>query len=189
MKYAFLSAVIAGASVAFVPSIRAEEPASQPAAEAEKSAGPVDFRKIKDVMPDTLGGIKRTDNTGQRMSMGEMKVATVSATYATETEGDTPQPTVIVQVMDYGQSEVSKAAAAWTQLDIDSESDTGYQKTTKAQGHPAMESYQTDAKQGTLMILVADRIIVNVTTSSISVEQFKKLSDELPLKKLAELVK
>lgn len=188
MKHALMAAVLSGMCLAVAPVVFAEEPA--PAAEAPKAGEPVDFRKLKELMPAELGGLKRTQNNGQRISTDEMTLVTVEAAYSNEADAEKESPpSISLNVLDYGKSELTKAASAWTSMKIDNESDTGYQKTTKVQDCPAMEQYDTSNKQGSLMIVVSDRMVINLTASNMPVEQFKKLGEALPLKKIAELVK
>ena len=88
---------------------------------------------------------------------------------------------------DYAATQgMTEAMAAWSKMEIDRESDTGYEKTTKVGDYPALETYQNDGKSGQLQVFVADRFIVQVTTTNVPADQLKKIGEELKLAKLAE---
>ena len=90
--------------------------------------------------------------------------------------------------MDYGANqELGEIASAWKMLEIDKESDTGYEKTTKVGAFPAYEQFDTDNKHGQLQVWVGGRFYVNVTTYNVTVEDFKKIAEKLDVAKLADL--
>jgi len=57
----------------------------------------VDFRKLKEVLPDKLGDLKRTEHTGQKVKMDKFTISMASATYAKEDAGDNA-PRIEVQI-------------------------------------------------------------------------------------------
>jgi hypothetical protein len=159
-----------------------QAPASQPA-----KVQPIDFRKLKELMPAELAGIKRSNNEGQKTSLGEFQFSQASATYEKADAGE-KDPHVTVEIMDYGAAPgMGQIAAAWQQLDIDKESDGGYEKTTKVKGNPAYETYTNESKSGQVQVWVGNRFYVNVNTTNLSGEELKKLVESLPLEKLAQL--
>jgi hypothetical protein len=147
---------------------------------------PVDYKKLKELLPDTLVDLKRTDAKGQKIATGEFKISQAQGTYGPK-EGDNP-PTIDLQIVDYGAAPgVAEGMAVWAKLDIDQESDSGYEKTTKIGGYPALIQFQNDGKHGTLQIFVADQFLVTVESHNLADDQFKKIGDALPLDKLAAL--
>jgi hypothetical protein len=164
-----------------ISSLRADDSATtQPAKE------PVDYKKLKELLPDTLVDIKRTDAKGEKVAAGEMKLSQAQGTYGSK-EGDNP-PTIDLTIVDYGAAPgVAEGMAVWSKLDIDQESDSGYEKTTKVGGFPALIQFQNDGKHGTLQIFVADRFMVTAESHNLADDQFKKIGDALPLDKLAAL--
>ena len=159
-------------------------PASQPAKKP-----PVDFRKLKEVVPAELAGVKRSSNEGEKINIGELNVSQVNAQFqkAEPAEND---PQVSLQIVDYAAApEMGNVLTVWQQMNIDKESDGGYEKTTKIKEHPAYEQYQNDGKRGELQVWVAQRFYVNLQTTNLTAEQFKKLAESLPIEKLVELAK
>jgi hypothetical protein len=162
--------------------VRAEEkPASQPA-----KVEAVDFRKLKELMPAEVAGLKRTDNTGEKNKLGDFQLSTAKATYTKEAEN---APEVTIEIIDYGGAAgMSEGIAAWSQIEIDKDSDSGHEKTLKiADKYPAHESFQKEGQSGNLQIYVAKRFIVTITTSNLPAEQLQKTAEAIALDKLEAL--
>lgn len=166
--------------VAFIGVLRADDKPEAPKTDA------VDFRKLKEVMPEELGGMKRTDCSGEKNKIGDMSISHVTAKFSKGDGDDAPRAEV--QVMDYSNMEMAKGlSAAWTTIEIDKESDNGFEKTIKVAGNPGFESWKKDAKHGEVQLLVGKRFIVSVQTYNVPAEQVIKLVEALPLDKLAAL--
>ena len=185
----FLSAVIglsAAAAVVNAQEEKKEAPAPSAPATSQPSQ-PVDYRKLKDLLPAELAGIKRTDATGEKTTFGELKLSTAKGQYDKDVP-DGESQNVNVEITDYGATKgIADGLAYWAQVELDQEGDAGYEKSRKIEGHPALEKYTNDGKSGSLQIFVANRFVVNVTTSNVDVERFKKIGDSLKIKELAAL--
>jgi hypothetical protein len=154
----------------------------KPAAKGES----VDFRKLKELMPTELGGLKRTECNGERNKLGEISISQCKARYAKDDKEGSPE--IDVEVLDYSDGQMAKGlAAVWTMAEIDKESDDGFEKTVKVKGNPAMQTWNKEGKHGEVQILVAQRYIVTVRTENLPAEQAIKVAEALPLDKLAAL--
>jgi hypothetical protein len=169
------------------PATRAADDAATTPASKPAKVQPVDFRKLKEWLPGELSSLKRSSAEGEKVGIGEMLFTVARGDYGKSEEENAP--TVHVEVSDYGATpDMAKIATAWSSVEIDKESDDGYERTLKvADKYPAYETYQKAAKSGSVQVFVADRFIVNVTTQNVSEEDFKKIAAALPLDKLAEL--
>ena len=162
----------------------APAPASQPAKKP-----PIDFRKLKEMMPAELAGVKRSENNGEKVSIGEFNVSTAHAEYAKPEAGEN-DPRITVEIADYASApEMGNVMTVWQQMEIDKESDNGYEKTTKVKEQPAYETYQNEGKSGQIQVWVAKRFYLNVQTTNLTAEQLKKLAESLPVDKLVEAAK
>ena len=184
--------VLALGLAAFSPTAHAQEaPAAQdapaattaPAAEAMK---PVDFRKLKELLPPKLIGLAKGDATGQRTKLGEATLVTVEATYGKD-EGDAPKYAKLT-LTDYGTAAFAKAVASWLVTEVDQESDHTYTKTADVQGRRALLTYDSAEKHGNAQTLAGGRTIVALDVYGVSDEEFKKALEELPLKPIDALV-
>jgi hypothetical protein len=163
--------------------VRAED---KPAASQPAKVEAVDFRKLKELMPADAADLKRTDNTGEKNKIGDFQLSTAKATFTKE--GDNA-PEVTIEIIDYGGAPgMSEGIAAWTQMEIDKDSDSGHEKTLKIKDkYPAYETFQKEGQSGNLQIYVAKRYIVTITTSNLPAEQMQKVAESISLDKLAEL--
>jgi hypothetical protein len=137
---------------------------------------PVDFRALKEMLPETIAGLARKSPEGQR----QMGMSEATAEYS----ADNSESTLSLKIADTGNMRgmMAGAAAYAMSLDMDKETETGYERNTKFQGFKAHE--KMDGDSGELTILVGDRFIVEIHGYNIKAEQLKAAADALPLKKL-----
>ncbi|HEX2971976.1 MAG TPA: hypothetical protein VHP11_06565 [Tepidisphaeraceae bacterium] len=148
----------------------------------------VDFRELKKLFPEKLGDLKRTEASGEKMKMGEYVMSMARAEYAKENDESDAAPGIELEVMDYGGTKgMSEGFSAWANLDLDKESDDGYERTVKVAGHPGLESYRKSEKSGELQLFVGGRFLVHVRVTNLPAEQIKKTAEAYPLDKLAAL--
>lgn len=76
--------------------------------------------------------------------------------------------------------------AAWLMTEVDRESDTEYEKTTKFEGYRGYEKYNSEYKNGTLTFIVADRFIVEVTGDNVAMDDIKEAAKSVDLDGLEE---
>jgi len=162
-----------------------EKPADQE--KKKEKVDPIDFRKLRDALPDDIAMLKRTERQGERMSMGEFHVTVARGEYKLKDAGD-DAPSANIEVQDYGaMPDVLEGLTYWTQIEVDREGDDGYQRTVKIKGFPAMEQYRTESRDGEVQALVAERFFVTFNARNVSQEQFEQIVKALPLEKFAEL--
>lgn len=150
----------------------------------DPSVEPVDFKRLQEALPAAPAGFKRSDLQGSKTAMGEMKFSHAQARYENE-EG----ASLDIQILDYGslKSSVAAASYAWTAMDINHETATGYTRTTTYNGRRGFEEYDSEGKSGQFWIVVGDRYIVNVDGNNLPMEQIKAAMDGVDLAKLAAL--
>lgn len=175
----FLALSVFTGAVAVMPAVlRAEDP--------PKAAESVDFRKLKELMPADVAGMKRTACNGERNKLGEISVTTVTATYGGG--DDEKAPKIEIQAIDYSGTQMAAGlAAAWSLAEIDKESDDGFEKTVKVGGNPGFFTWQKESKHGQVQILVGKRYIVSVQTDNVPSDKILKIAESLPLDKIAAL--
>lgn len=149
-----------------------------------EAVDPIDFRKLKELLPESLSGFKRTEISGEKQGAMGFTVSRAEARYT----GD-DNATVKLEILDTGgiAGVASMALAAWTMAEIDKETESGYEKTTKYDGHKAFEKYDSQNKNGELNVLVSDRYVVNIHGDNITIDQLKDVLKDFDLNKLSEL--
>lgn len=150
----------------------------------KKAVDPVDFRDLKALLPETTADLKRTEATGEKTGAMGFTVSMAKGRYSGD--GDA---SISIEIVDTGgiAGMATMAMAAWTMADIDKETTTGYEKTTKIEGFKAFEKYDNEGKDGEINVLVADRFVVNVHGNNVSVDQMKESLKDIDLGKLEDL--
>ncbi|TDE11658.1 hypothetical protein [Dyadobacter psychrotolerans] len=152
--------------------------------QTREKVDPIDFRKLRELLPEEIAGFKRTEASGEKNGAMGFTISTADARY----KGDN-DASIHLEILDTGgvAGVATMAMAAWTMADIDKETDTGYEKTTSLEGYKAFEKYDSQNKSGELNLLVADRYVVNVNGNNVTMEQMKSILGDLDLDKLADL--
>lgn len=137
---------------------------------------PVDFRTLKEMLPDAVGAMKRKSQEGQK----QMGMSEASGDYSEE-NGDS---SLTIKITDPGNMRAMMAggAAMAFSMDLDKETDTGYEKNIKFQGYAAHE--KMEGTSGEITVLVGDRFMVEVRGSNVKVDQMKAALGAVGLKKL-----
>jgi len=122
-----------------------------------RKVNPVDFQTLKSLLPDSLPGMPRTNAEGNSQTAMGIKGSSATGTY--QGEGNLQ---VHVKIADIaGVSGLVDMAGAMVQ-DANSESDTGYERTTTVGGRLLHEKYEKASKHGDITVIVAKRFAVDV---------------------------
>jgi hypothetical protein len=113
-----------------------------------------------------------------------MVVAQASGRY----EGEGGQ-SVNIKIIDFGGATGVGAMAAfgWASVEVDRETENGYEKTTTIAGHKAKESYNREGKNGDVQLMVANRFMVEIETNGLQADEMKALVSKVDLGALASL--
>ena len=154
------------------------------AASGGKTVEPVDFRQLKDLLPDSVAGMRRAEASGEKSTALGMTVSKAVARYA----GD-GQRTIDLTISDIGNASglASLALYAWANNEIDKDFQTGYEKTTLFQGYKAYEKYDTRDRVGELGVLLNKRFVVEAKGSGVTMEDLRNVLGKLDLDKLVQI--
>ncbi len=144
---------------------------------------PVNFRDLKKMLPEKAAGIARSDAKGEKAGAMGMKISNAQGTYK---DGD---KRVQVKIVDMGTMKgfAAMAAAGWAMAEIDRESDDGYERTTKIDGHKAYEKWNSKTKRGEVKMILVDRFMVEVEGRNVKMEDLMSTAKGLPLDDLVEM--
>ena len=146
-------------------------------------AAALHHRQLKELLPTEFEGMKRTSSEAGKNAAFGMNVVYAEATY----EKDGADITVkISDISSMGQF-MKMAQFAWTQAEMEKESDRGYERTTKIDGHPAQERYVNDGQRGELQVMVDGRFMVEASGNGIEMASLQALMMAIDLNKLAGL--
>jgi len=142
----------------------------------------VDFRELKELLPESVGDLKRRNTQGEKNTSMGFTISHAEANYSTEDGSQN----IDIEITDLtGASGLAGLAAwGWSMADIDKETETGYEKTTKYKGHKAYEKYDNEYQDGSIEVLVSGRYMVSVQGNNVPMEIVKKAVNEIDIGKL-----
>lgn len=153
---------------------------------ANTNAAPtIDFRELKALLPADLPGMKRVNASGEKNSAMGITISHAIGEYQSDAGGS-----INIEFSDMGgmaNNMLGMLQTSWTSVEIDRESDTGYEKTTELNGNKAYEKYDGEDKRGELQVIVNKRILVKLEGDNISMDELKAAIGKIDLAKLGEL--
>ncbi|HDL77306.1 MAG TPA: hypothetical protein ENG36_00875, partial [Lentisphaerae bacterium] len=101
----------------------------------EKTATTIEFRKLKALLPDSFGKFERTSSSGERSSAFGISVSYAEATYGNDDGGQ-----ITIKLTDMGGMPgiSAMASGAWASVEMERETDTGFERTTEYKGYKVM---------------------------------------------------
>lgn len=142
----------------------------------------VNFRELKKLLPDEIGGAERTDAKGQKSGMFGINVATAEGKYR---NGDKRADVTIVDIGGMGLAVMQYAQ--WSKFEIDNESDDGYERTTEIDGHKALVKWNSKSQRGEINVLVNDRFVVSIKGRNMDMDDLEDALDDIDLDDLEDL--
>lgn len=183
-KFVGILALIAGGVSAQEPDLSAVFKAlgAMQAAQTNQAVQVVDFRELRALLPESIGGYQRKEISGEKNAFMGMTISMAQARYENK-------PAVLsVKLTDYaGTGYASIMAAGWAMTEVDRETERGFERTVTIDGHRGLEKYDNEARFGELQLLIAGRFMIELTVRDGSPEDLRKAVSALPLAKLASL--
>lgn len=147
-----------------------------------KAIEPVSHRELKAVMPDDFAGIPRTNYEGSTNGAFGMKVSVADAEFSEEGKR------VNMQICDTGGMGMAMMGmAAWSSIEVDKETNNGYERTTEFDGYKAYEKYNSKSKSGQLSIMVDKRFVINCEFRGMEMDDVKDELEDMDLSDLKSL--
>lgn len=150
---------------------------------AGSSVDPVDFRTLKALLPESLARMKRVDAGGSRTN-----VLGVASSRAQGTYQDGRGGRFEVEIIDVGSfTGLTSLTFAWLKVEIDRESDDGYERTLTLEGRKGFERYSKKSRSGELDVIVASRFVVLLRGTGVDAAAFRDALKQIDLRKLEAL--
>ena len=155
--------------------------AAMGAASGGKQVETVDYKVLKEMLPGDVGGMKRTEATGEKTSAMGMQISHANGRYSNDNGGS-----MTIKITDIGSMTglAGMAAYAWAATEIDRDSDTGYEKTSNFNGYKSHEKYDNSSKSGEISVLVGNRFVAEVSGNDVDMNALKDALTKVNLKKL-----
>jgi hypothetical protein len=139
----------------------------------------VDFRRLRDLLPERAAGMDRVDASGERQTMGGFSLSNAKAEYRDDDRS------VRVQITDAGGTAAfALLGAAWMMADFDRESSDGYERTTTFEGHRAYEKLEERRNRAQLQLVVANRFFVSAEGRNASMDDLRRTVRAIDLRGL-----
>jgi len=145
------------------------------------AAESVDFRELRDLLPTDAPGMERTDAGGERQSMGGFSISQAKA----EFRGD--DGSMEVKIVDGGGfGALTMLGAAWMMTEMDRESSSGFERTTRFRGYPAYEKLEMrgNRQRSELQFVVADRFFVTLNGNNVDVDALHRVANDIDVRQL-----
>ena len=155
-------------------------------AEEMQKKGPVntvDFRTLKELLPTNADGLPRKEANGEKNGAAGFAISTANGKYANEDGSES----IGLSIIDGGGSAMMMGLAAWSMIEVDKETQDGYEKTGKMGDNKSYEKYDNANKSGEVAILVNKRFIVSAKGNGVSMEKLKAALKDINLGRLADL--
>ena len=155
-------------------------------AEESQKNGPVetvDFRALKELLPDNADGLARQSATGEKTGAMGFKISTANAKYANTDNSER----IELSIVDAGGTGVMMGLAAWSMIDVDKETENGYEKTGKMGDYKSYEKYDNSGKDGEIAVMIQNRFVVTAKGQGVSMDKIKTALEDIDLNKLADM--
>jgi hypothetical protein len=141
-----------------------------------RASEPVDFRALRDLLPEELPGLKRTSIEGEKTGAMGFNVSQAEARYESE-EG----ANLTLKIIDLGavSGVAAMASYAWATVEVDRENQDGYERTFSQGGYRGYERYDRSNRSGEVSLLVAGRFVVEANGYNISAEALKEALEKV----------
>lgn len=147
-----------------------------------KTTEVINWRELKELLPNKINGLKLEDTEGQTTGMMGFKISNTKGVYKDD------DSRMNITVIDFGGvGFLTKQFASWTELEIDSDTSEGYQRTIDYKGYKAFEEYNEKRKSGSFAVLIEDRFVLTIDGDDIEMDDLKDAIDDFNVKKLARL--
>jgi hypothetical protein len=145
-------------------------------------AEPVDPKELEGLLPAEAGGLPRIEASGERTDQMGIKVSTAQAAYQ---RGEEPGR-IHLKIMDLGsvQGFAAMGAVGWSMVELNNQTDDGYEKTFVYSGCKAYEKYDRTSRSGEMKVLAADRFLVEIEGADVSSEEIRAAMGAVDLGRL-----
>ncbi len=142
---------------------------------------PVDFRKLREVLPLELSGLNKGESSGEKTNAFGISVSQASQKFVS---ADGKQR-VKIEVTDPGTLGGPFALAhAWLSIEVDKETGDGHEKTTTLNGRRVHERWRKSDQSAEIQAVVGGRFLVEIETRGLPINEVRALLNRIDLTKL-----
>jgi hypothetical protein len=143
---------------------------------------PVDFRTLRQLLPESLPDMRRSNTEGENQQAIGVKTSTAKADYQ-----GAQGTTIHLEIADMsGVSGLMDVAGALVQ-NTTSESDAGFEKDVAIGGRSVHEKYDYKSKKGDLTVMLAKRFQVELTGDGVEMSALERALGKVDLARLESM--
>ncbi len=148
------------------------------------SFDPIDFRKLKDVLPQELAGFEKGESSGEKNNAFGISVSEAKQSFRLA-DGS---KRVRFEITDPGSLAGPFALTnMWMNVDIDKETSGGYEKTSTVGGRKIHEKWNKSSQHAEVKIVVGNRFMVEVDARGLDMTDVKALLSKIDIAKLESM--
>lgn len=133
-----------------------------------RKVDPVDFQKLKSLLPETVAGLGRNSVGGEKTAMGPVSISHAEGSY-----GD-GERRIRLKLTDMGGAGLAMSGlAAWSMIEMDKETQDGRERTGKLDGRPYHERYNQRSQSGEFDLVVAQRFLIEAEGDKVDLNTLK----------------
>ena len=136
----------------------------------------VNFRELKKRFPSSIAGMDRKSSEGQTTGFGGMKVSVAEAEYR---DGDQRLDLTITDTGGLGAALMGMAF--WSNLEMDKETEDGFERTTEIDGHKAYMKYDRKREQSEIAVIFDNRFLAVAKGKGIDFDDLQEIVEDLDL--------
>lgn len=141
-----------------------------------KAEKPVNFRKLKAFLPESVSGLERKSATGESTGAAGFTISKAVGKYQ-----GADKASAQIEIMDAAAAGGlgMMGMAYWSMAEIDKETENGFERTFTFKGGKAYEKYNSKTQRGEINFIAGERMIVTVSGRNISTEQLKAIANAI----------
>ncbi len=142
---------------------------------------PIDFRKLKEALPQELAGFEKGESSGEKNNAFGISVSEAKQSFRTA-DGN---KRVRFEITDPGSLAGPFALAnMWMNVEVDKETSSGYEKTSTVDGRKLHEKWDKSGQHGEIQMVIGNRFMVEVDANGIEMSDVKSLVSKIDVAKL-----
>ena len=141
------------------------------------------FRDLKKMMPSKVDGIDQTSNTGETAGAFGFKFSKAVAKYKEDDRW------VEIEIIDAAGAGLAVLGdAVWNNVEVDKETDHGYERTTEFEGHRAYEKWDSRRNMAQFSVFVDKRFMVMAKAKNVKMSDLKRSIRKMGFRKFRQLI-
>ena len=145
---------------------------------------PIDFRKLKEALPQELAGFEKGESSGEKNNAFGIAVSEAKQSFRTA-DGS---KSVRFEIVDPGSLAGPFALAnMWMNIEIDKETSNGFEKTSTVGGRKLHEKWSKSSQHAEVKMVVGNRFMVEVDARGVDINDVKALLAKIDVAKLESM--